>query len=53
MIFVLRSRSRQDLLKSVVQAFLDAEPEALVEEVVDHMGLHKVLVGKWYGLEEV
>eukprot|EP00931_Biecheleriopsis_adriatica_P117253 TRINITY_DN9278_c0_g1_i1.p1 TRINITY_DN9278_c0_g1~~TRINITY_DN9278_c0_g1_i1.p1 ORF type:complete len:1024 (-),score=260.13 TRINITY_DN9278_c0_g1_i1:155-3226(-) len=32
----------KDLTKAVAQAFLDAEPEMLVKEMLDHMALHKV-----------
>ena len=40
----------KDLLKPVVQAFVDAEPEQLVEELVEHLRLHKeVLVNSWAG----
>ena len=40
----------KDLLKPVVQAFVDAEPEQLVDELVEHLRLHKeVLVNSWAG----
>ena len=41
---------RRDLLKPVLQAFIDAEPEALVDEVIGHLEMHKdSLVNSWCG----
>jgi len=34
-----------ELLKLVVQAFVDIEPGSLVEEIVEHMGAHVALLG--------
>lgn len=40
----------RDLLKPVVQAFIDAEPEALVVEIIGHLEMHKdSLVNSWCG----
>eukprot|EP00931_Biecheleriopsis_adriatica_P083908 TRINITY_DN5759_c0_g1_i5.p1 TRINITY_DN5759_c0_g1~~TRINITY_DN5759_c0_g1_i5.p1 ORF type:complete len:1039 (+),score=247.94 TRINITY_DN5759_c0_g1_i5:150-3266(+) len=35
----------KELLKAVVQGFLDAEPESLQQEIVEHMKLHKNFLG--------
>ena len=41
---------RKDMLKPVVQAFIDAEPEALVDEMIGHLQMHKdALVNSWSG----
>ena len=40
----------KDLVKPVVQAFIDAEPEALVDEIIEHLRNHKdALVNSWAG----
>ena len=38
----------KDLLKPVVQSFIDAEPEALIDEIINHLTNHKdTLVNSW------
>lgn len=44
------THARRDLLKPVVQAFIDAEPEALVDEIIGHVQMHKEsLANSWCG----